>query len=59
MSILSINQILAIKDAVDRDKQAIDFVIELCNICAETFIKNSLEKCSDEEIVHAETVKER
>lgn len=30
-------------------KKAIDFVIELCNICAETFIKNSLKKCSDEE----------
>lgn len=30
-------------------KKAIDFVIELCNICAETFIKKSLEKCSDEE----------
>ncbi len=30
-------------------KKAIDFVIELCNICAETFVNNSLKKCSEEE----------
>lgn len=30
-------------------KKAVDFVIELCNICAETFINNSLKECSEDE----------
>lgn len=30
-------------------KKAIDFVIELCNICAETYIKNSLKKYEEKE----------
>lgn len=30
-------------------KKAIDFIIELCNICAETYINNSLKEYSEEE----------
>ena len=45
LSVLGINQILSIKDAIDRDKQALDFVTKF--VREQVGAKEKLKKMSD------------